>query len=233
MRRSRLQATVERLETREHASHPQNGVASFARPAAMRGAPARLERDPLKAFVRDRDVETGRLGDDGRVGAPVGDERVGANAGVLFVDDRRHDDATLCEAAALGDAAARRRSSPRRRPSCPARRGRRDGRRESPASKGDACRSRRRCRCGRRTSASGPARGRRARRRRWGGPARRQRSRRGARWTRARPQSAARRRPRRARPATSDGFTESIATRSRSSAIAGSANTVIRGIIDA
>src|SRR6185503_4235927 len=93
MRWPLLKTTVEQLEAREHAPHPQNGITSIARPAAMRGATVRLERDPLKAFVRHRNLETCRLGDDGRVSAPLRDERLGANAGVFFVDNRRDDDA--------------------------------------------------------------------------------------------------------------------------------------------
>ena len=73
----------------------------------MRRTSARLERDPLKAFVRDRHVETGRLGHDGRVGAPLRDQRLGADARVLFVDDRRDDDAAAIEATGLDDAADR------------------------------------------------------------------------------------------------------------------------------
>ena len=71
----------------------------------MRRAPARLERDPLEAFVRDGDVEAGRLGHHGRVRAPLRDERVGAEARVLLVHHRRHDEPPAREAAALGDPA--------------------------------------------------------------------------------------------------------------------------------
>ena len=74
-------------------TRPMRMIASrpSARPAAVRGTAARLDVDPRETLVRDGDLQVGRLGDDGAVGRPLADERVGAEAGVLFVDDRRHD----------------------------------------------------------------------------------------------------------------------------------------------
>ena len=130
-----------------------------------------LDLDPLEALVRDGNRQVGRLGDHGAVGAPARDERVGADARVLFVHDAGDDELAGVEAAALHDARARRRPSRPRRSSCPASRGRRRDRRARRDRTAASCRPRRPCRCGRTTSASGRARGRRARRPRWAGPA--------------------------------------------------------------
>src|SRR5262245_20367775 len=102
MRRPLLKTTVERLETREDASNAQDRIASVARAAAVRGAAARLERNPLKTFMRDGDIEAGGFGDDGGIGAPLRNERVRTNAGVLFVHHRRNDDAALRKTTGLG-----------------------------------------------------------------------------------------------------------------------------------
>ena len=55
----------------------------------MCGASVRLDRNPLEALVRHGDIETGRLGDDGRIRSPRLDECVCAKARVLFVCDGR------------------------------------------------------------------------------------------------------------------------------------------------
>jgi hypothetical protein len=62
------------------------------------GAPPCLHRDPLKAFVRDGNVEPGRLGHDRGVGTPACDERVGAKARVLFIHDGGDDETAALEA---------------------------------------------------------------------------------------------------------------------------------------
>ena len=84
---ARLQAPIELLQLVQHAAHPHDRVAPFARTAAVRGAPARLDLEPREALVADRDLQVGRLGDHGGVGAPAADQRVGADAGVLLVHD--------------------------------------------------------------------------------------------------------------------------------------------------
>ena len=157
-------------------------------------------------------------GNHGLVGHPSPRERLGAKARVLFVGHRGDDDASGAACAARAAIARRRRSSPPGRPSCPARRGRRDVRRAGPAKTAPSCRRRRRCPCDRRACASAPARRHRRRRRRWAGPAPppapRRRSRPAADTSAS--QSAIAASP--AAPGTSDGFTESMATSSRVSA---------------
>ena len=98
-----LQVAIERLELAEHASHPHDGVAAVARPAAVRGASFGLNLDPLESLVRDGDMQVRRLGHDAGVGAPLGHERFGADAGVLLVDDAGDDETAGVEAAGLGD----------------------------------------------------------------------------------------------------------------------------------
>ena len=165
--------------------------------------------------------EIGRLGHDRAVGAPARDQRVGADARVLLVHDRRDDQPSGVEAA-LGRRPAPRRSSRRRPPSCPASRGRKDGRRARPDRTARSSLPRRRCRCGRRASASAPAGALRARR--------------SHSIARAATGCISTSSPRRRRcaaiasaisvspaaPGTSDGFTELMATSSRRSLRAGS-----------
>ena len=133
MRRPRLQRAIERSEPRQDAAEPQDRVLPVGRTAAVRRLPFDGDVDPRESLVADGDREVGRLGHDRRVGAPRLDERVGADARMLLVDDAGDD-----EPAGRQDRRARRspsppRSSRRRRPSCPARRGRRAGRRARPA----------------------------------------------------------------------------------------------------
>ena len=71
MRRTRLQLTIERLELREHASHPDNRVDTIRGTAAVRGVAVRRDFDPREAFVADGDHEIGRLADDRAVGFPL------------------------------------------------------------------------------------------------------------------------------------------------------------------
>ena len=101
MRRRRLEPAIELLECVQHAPHAQDGVAPFARTAAVRGAPPGLDLEPGKSLVADGNLQVGRLGHDRRIGAPAGDERVRAEAGVLFVDDRGHDQAARVAATRL------------------------------------------------------------------------------------------------------------------------------------
>ena len=91
VRRPRLQLAIEALEPMQHTAHAHDGVAPVARAAAVRRAAARLDFDPGEPLVSDRHLQIGRLGDDGAISRPVPDERVGADAGVFFVDDRGHD----------------------------------------------------------------------------------------------------------------------------------------------
>ena len=86
-----LQFVVERFEPAEHTPHPHDRVAAVGGAAAVRGPPLGLDHHPLEALVRDRHGQAGRLGHHAAVGTPARDERVGANALVLFVDDRGDD----------------------------------------------------------------------------------------------------------------------------------------------
>ena len=72
---------------RRIASRPSRGRLPWA------ARPLRLDLEPRESLVADRDLQVGGLGHDGAVGAPAGHERVGAEAGVLLVDDRRDDQA--------------------------------------------------------------------------------------------------------------------------------------------
>ena len=92
MPRAGLQPRVEVLERKQHAPHVQNRVDAFGRPAAMSRAPGRVDLRPLEPLVRDGDVEVGGLGDDAGIGSPPCDERIGADARVLFVHDACHHD---------------------------------------------------------------------------------------------------------------------------------------------
>ena len=115
---------------RRIASRPSRGRL----PCAAR--PCVSTRDPLKALVRDRDVETGRLGDDGasaRHGRPAPRRRCWR-----ALRRRRRDDQPAGARPPPSAITRARQSSRRRRPSCPARRGRRAGRRESPGRTGRA-----------------------------------------------------------------------------------------------
>jgi hypothetical protein len=69
MRRLLLQPSIERLEACEHAAHSKNRVAAVERPAAVRSTAAGLDADPLKSFVRDRDIQTSRLRDQSAPGS--------------------------------------------------------------------------------------------------------------------------------------------------------------------
>jgi hypothetical protein len=105
MRRAVLQMPVEHFQARQHPPHAQDRVAPFARAAAMRGAPARLDAHPLEPLVRHRHVETGGLGNHRGVGTVRGHEGVGAETRVLLVHDGRHDDAAGRQSTALGQRA--------------------------------------------------------------------------------------------------------------------------------
>ena len=73
MGRPRLDRSVERLETTEHTPHAQDRILPFRRTAAMRRPASDLHRHPGKALVSNGNREIRRLGDDGAVGATVGD----------------------------------------------------------------------------------------------------------------------------------------------------------------
>ena len=82
------------------ASRPSRGrLPCAARPRVSTS----IQAKPLWAIA---DLQVGRLGDDGAVGRPVADERVGPDAGVLFVDDRRHDQPSSREPALGADCRA-------------------------------------------------------------------------------------------------------------------------------
>ena len=103
----------------------------------VRRAP-RFDHRPRKSLMRDADLQIGRLGHDrARRRFPLTDERIGADARVLLVDDRRDDQAAFPESRRLLRRVPHR-SSRRRRTSCPANRGRRGARRESTGVNGDA-----------------------------------------------------------------------------------------------
>ena len=80
--------------SRRSSTRPSRRIASCpsARPAAVRGS-ARASRPSTHAnpLWPTRDRQVGRLGDDRGVGAPLLHQRVGADARVLFVDDRGDD----------------------------------------------------------------------------------------------------------------------------------------------
>ena len=226
VRRSCLQLAVERLEAdcstrpmRMMASRPSRGrLPCAARPRVSMS----IQAKPLCPIA---DLQVGRFGDDRAVGRPFLDERVGADARVLLVDDRRHDQPPACEAALRRRRAPRRSSRPRR-PSCPAIRGRRAGRRESSGANGASmpstptvsmCPQNISDRPG--ASAFEHADDIRPARRDLLDRARR------ARCAACAPRSPTRSRASPAAPGTSDGFTESIATRSRRRSMAGSSDS--------
>src|SRR5438128_2703180 len=103
MRGTRLQPPIQRLEPVQYPAHAHDRVAAFTRPTPMSGAAARLEADPLEAFVRDGNVEVGRLRHHTGISAELRDERVGAKARVLLVDDRGNDETAGGKAAGLDD----------------------------------------------------------------------------------------------------------------------------------
>ena len=156
VRRPRLQLAIERLEPVQHPAHPHDRVAAVARDGCRaprgRASRPRARRTPCAPTPICRSVGSVTTAASARHRA---DQRVGADARVLLVDDGGDDQPPAREAAFGGDAGPRR-SSPRRPPSCPARRGRRAGRRAPRGRTAPASRRRRRCRCGRRTSAIGP-----------------------------------------------------------------------------
>jgi len=80
--RSRLQLAVEPFELVQHAPHADNRVTPLERPAAVRGVPASLDVEPREALVADTDLQIRRLGHNGGVRRPAGDERVGPDARV-------------------------------------------------------------------------------------------------------------------------------------------------------
>ena len=82
-----LQIAIERLEMLEHAAHPQNRILTFVRPAAVCRFAAHFHFDPGESLMAHGDLEIGRLGHDGAAGTPFRNHGVGADAGVLFVDD--------------------------------------------------------------------------------------------------------------------------------------------------
>ncbi len=88
MLRAVLQLSIERLEGDQDAAHTEDGVPPVLRPAAVGRAPAGADGHPLKALVRDPDVEAGRFGDDGSVRPAARHQRIGPHARMLFVHDR-------------------------------------------------------------------------------------------------------------------------------------------------
>jgi hypothetical protein len=80
----------------EHASHPENRIATVPWAAAMRRASTRLDVDPCKTLVSHRDLKVGRFRHDGSIRGPSGDQRIRADAGVLLVNyGRDHETSTL------------------------------------------------------------------------------------------------------------------------------------------
>lgn len=93
VRRARLQIAIERVKRSQYAAHQADGITPFAGPAAMGGAAFGFNLDPLETLVSHRYLQVRRLGHDGAVGPPARDQRISANAGVLFIDDTGNDEA--------------------------------------------------------------------------------------------------------------------------------------------
>ena len=151
-RRSSASSSASTRPISRIASRPSRGRLPWA------ARPFGLDFHPLEALVGDGDGQVGRLGHDGAVGAPAGDERVGANARVLFVDDAGDEELPGIEASALGEDA--RGIDHRGHTALHVLR----AAAVDPAvalggiERPSPCRPRRRCRHGRTTSGSGPAR---------------------------------------------------------------------------
>ena len=92
MGRPGLQGLVERLDPDEDGAHLGDGVDAEIGPRSMRGAAAGLDVEGKPAAMRDAESLVGRLGDDRGVRAPALQEPFRADAGCLFVGDRRDDD---------------------------------------------------------------------------------------------------------------------------------------------
>ncbi len=88
------QRRVELAQRRQDRARLDDRVDAEVRARAVRGAPLDLDPRPLKALVRDDELELGRLGDDGRVGAHRREHLLDAEACVLLVGDGGHDDVT-------------------------------------------------------------------------------------------------------------------------------------------
>jgi short-subunit dehydrogenase len=99
MRGSRLELTIETLEAGQQPAHVDDRIDTISRAAAMRRDTTRLDLDPRETLVADADLQVRRLGDDRGVCGPRRHERVGADARVFFVDDRRDDEASPAEPA--------------------------------------------------------------------------------------------------------------------------------------
>ena len=131
MWRAGLQLAVEPLEPLQDTPHAHDGVSPVPWTAAMRRA-AGVSIRSTRTLCGRCDLKVGWLGDDGAIGRPVFDQRVGADARILLVDNRRDDQPPARNPFA---AAGPHRSSRPRRPSCLEIRARTGGRRESPARK--------------------------------------------------------------------------------------------------
>ncbi len=98
-----LEAPIERLELGEHAPHPHDRVTAVTGPTAMRRASFGFDLDPLEALVCHGDVEVRGLRDHTRIRTPFGHERVGADAGVLLVDNTGDNQPAAVEPARFGE----------------------------------------------------------------------------------------------------------------------------------
>jgi len=80
-----LQLAIARFEQREDAPHARDGVATLVGPAAVRGAAFRHDFDPRESLVANGHLQIRRLGDHGRMRAPIADASLGTEAHVLLV----------------------------------------------------------------------------------------------------------------------------------------------------
>ena len=103
MGRAGLQRLLDGLQASEHPAHVQDGVLSVVGAAAMGGAPARVDLDPLEPLVRGGQPQIRGLGDHRAVGGVLRDQRFRAGARVLFVGHRRHHKPAAREPAVTGN----------------------------------------------------------------------------------------------------------------------------------
>ena len=82
------QRAVELLQLPEHGAHLEDRVDPQVRPRAVRRTPGDLDLAPHEALVCHRELQLGRLGDDGCVGGDAAQRLLDAEAGVLLVGDR-------------------------------------------------------------------------------------------------------------------------------------------------
>ena len=99
VRGTQLQLSIEQLELPEHPAHSKDGIFPVLRPAAVGRLTHYLHFHPRKALMANRNLEIGRFRDHRGVGGPFPDQRVRADAGMFFVNDRGDDHAARRESA--------------------------------------------------------------------------------------------------------------------------------------